>query len=118
MRTSVRDLIITGWIIIFIVTVGVVAIHPAYQSRGLEGVLMFGGASLIGTLAGIGLTRYTELIGRSSTRAKTSTLVLFVACIIPLVPVMYFVSALPWAALIILTLVYVRWRWALVPSAD
>ncbi len=118
MRTSVRDLIITGWVIIFIVTVGVVAIHPAYQSRGLQGVLMFGGASLIGTLAGIGLTRYTELIGRSSQRMKTATLVVFVACMIPLGPVMYFVFALPWAALIIITLVYVRWRWAVVPSVD
>jgi hypothetical protein len=118
MRTSVRDLIITGWIIIFIVTVGVVAIHPAYQSRGLQGVLMFGGASLIGTLAGIGLIRFTELVGRSSSRMKAVMLGIFVVGMIPLVPVMYFVFAMPWAALIIITLVYVRWRWAVVPSVD
>ena len=118
MRTSVRDLIITGWVIIFVVTVWVVVIHPAYQGRGLQGVLMFGGESLVGTLAGIGLTRFTELVGRSSPRAKTATLGIFVVCMIPLAPVMYFVFALPWAALIILTLFYVRWRWALVPSAD
>ena len=118
MRTSVRDLIITGWVIIFIATVWVVAIHPAYQGRGLQGVLMLGGESLVGTLAGIGLTRFTELVGRCSPRAKTATLGIFVVCMIPLAPVMYFVFALPWAALIIFTLLYVRWRWALVPSAD
>lgn len=118
MRTSVRDLIITGWTIIFVVTVGVVAIHPAYRDEGLQGVLMFGGASLIGTLGGIGLIRFTELIGRSSSRSKAVTLGIFVACMIPLVPVMYFVFAMPWVAMIILTLVYVRWRWALVPSVD
>jgi hypothetical protein len=114
----VRDLIITGWTIIFVVTVGVIAVHPAYQDQGLQDVLMLGGASLIGTIAGTGITRYTELIGRSSQRTKIATQGIFVVGMIPLAPVMYFVFALPWVAMIILTLIYVRWRWALVPSAD
>jgi hypothetical protein len=73
---------------------------------------------LISTLAGIGLIRYCELLGHSSSRSKKTALGIFTVCLIPLVPVMYVTFIMPWAALVILTLLYTRWRWALVPSSQ
>ncbi len=119
MSTSVRDLIITGWAIIFFVTIGVVAFHPSFTGDDrLQDLLRIGGFALIATTAGIVLIRFTELLGRSSSRAKKITLGIFVVCMIPLIPVALATFGMPWGALILITLVYVRWKWALVPSAS
>jgi len=77
--------------------------------------LSIGGFALIATIAGVTLSRFTELLGRSSQKMKmkTSALVIFVVCMLPLIPVGLATFSMPWAALIIGTLVYVRWKWAL-----
>jgi hypothetical protein len=113
MRTSVRDLLITGWSIIFVVTVGVIAFHPSFKGDGLSVTLKIGGFALIATVAGVALARFTELLGRSSPLMKKSALVIFVVCMLPLIPVGLTTFSMPWAALVIVTLVYVRWKWAL-----
>ncbi len=118
MSTSIRDLIITGWAIIFVTTVGVVIFHPSFKGEGMVTTLRVGGFALIATLAGIVLTRFTELIGRSSSRVKKTALVIFVICMLPLIPVVLATFGMPWGALIIVTLVYVRWKWALVSSTS
>jgi hypothetical protein len=118
MSSSVRDLLITSWLIVFAVTLGVALFHPSFQSDGLEETIRLAVLSLISTLAGVGLIRYTEILGRSSSRFRKIALVIFVICMIPLVPVALVTFAMPWAALIILSLIYVRWKWALITSID
>jgi hypothetical protein len=43
---------------------------------------------------------------------------LFIIGMLPLIPVGLETFSMPWAGLIVITLVYVRWRWAVVPSTD
>ncbi|MCZ6539020.1 MAG: hypothetical protein O6922_04250 [Chloroflexi bacterium] len=112
LKTSFRDLLITGWLIIFGVTVGVVAFHPTYEGQGMSGVLRLGGLSAVGTLGGILLTRFVDLLGASSSRTRKTAMVLSLASWAALIPVMYVTFAMPWGVLIVLTLLYVRWKWA------
>ncbi|MBT5893039.1 MAG: hypothetical protein HOH57_04480 [Chloroflexi bacterium] len=113
MSSSVRDILITGWSIIFVITVCVIAFQPSFKDEGFSMALSIGGFALIATIAGVTLSRFTELLGRSSQKMKTSALVIFVVCMLPLIPVGLATFSMPWAALIIGTLVYVRWKWAL-----
>jgi len=105
MSSSVRDILITGWSIIFVITVGVIAFQPSFKDEGFSMALS------------VTLSRFTELLGRSSQKMKTSALVIFVVCMLPLIPVGLATFSMPWAALIIGTLVYVRWKWALANPA-
>ncbi|NQW20988.1 MAG: hypothetical protein HQ477_09780 [Chloroflexi bacterium] len=116
MSTSVRDLIITGWAIIFVVTLGVIAFHPSFKDEELLVVLRTGGFALISTSAGIGLVRFTEFLGRSTSLTRKIVLGVFVVSMLPLIPVAVVTFGMPWGALILITLVYVRWKWALVSS--
>ncbi|MEE8047057.1 MAG: hypothetical protein V3T49_09455 [Dehalococcoidia bacterium] len=118
MTSSVRDLLITGWLIIFVITIGIMAFHPSFGTQSPAETARVIGFSLISTIAGVGLVRYTEILGRSSAVTRRFALGVFVVCMIPLVPVVLITFATPWAALIILTLVYIRWKWALVTSSD
>lgn len=118
LKTSFRDLLITGWLIVLGVTVLIVAFHSDYQEQGTSGALIFGGLSAIGTVGGMLLTRFVDRLGASSSRARKFALFLFVASALALIPVMYVMFVMPWAVLIVLTLLYVRWKWALVPAAD
>jgi uncharacterized membrane protein YeaQ/YmgE (transglycosylase-associated protein family) len=118
LKTSFRDLLVTGWLIIFGVTVGVVAFHPAYQGQGTLGVLELSGLTIIGVVGGVLLTIYVNRLGASSPRSRKIALALFVASAVALVPVMFVTFASPWLALIVLTLLYVRWKWALVSTSD
>lgn len=111
-NTSFRDLLITGWLIIFGVTVGVVAFHPAYESQGMAGVLRLSGLAAIGTLGGILLTRFVDMLGVSSPRTRKYAIVLSLLSWAALIPLMYLTFAMPWGVLIVLTLLYVRWKWA------
>ncbi|MDA1280244.1 MAG: hypothetical protein O3B95_09455 [Chloroflexi bacterium] len=117
MRTSFRDLLITGWLIVLAVTVGVVIFHPDYQTTGSSDDLRIGGLASIGALGGILLTRYVNAIGRFSSRSKKVTLAIFAACMIALIPVMVATFALPWGVLIVLTLVYTQWKWAVAATS-
>ena len=117
-KTSFRDLLITGWVIVFGVTVGLVAIHPSYQGQGVLVALRLYGLSAIGSVGGILLTRFVDLLGASSSRTRKIALALFVASAIALVPVMFETYATPWAVLIVLTLLYVRWKWVLLAVED
>lgn len=117
MSTSVRDLIITGWAVIFAITVGVVVFHPSFTSEPVINTLRIAGFALIAMLAGIGILRFTEILGRSSSRVKKIVLGIFIVCMLPLIPVGIATFSMPWAALIIVTLVYVRWKWALAQPA-
>ncbi len=112
LRTSFRDLLMTGWLIIFGVTVGVVAFHPTYEGQGMSGVLRLGGLAAVGTLGGILLTRFVDLLGASSSRTRKTAMVLSLASWAALIPVMYVTFSMPWGVLIVLTLLYVRWKWA------
>jgi hypothetical protein len=112
LRTSFRDLLITGWLIIFGVTVGVVAFHPTYEGQGMSGVLRLGGLTAVGTLGGILLTRFVDLLGASSSRTRKTAMVLSLATWAALIPVMCVTFSMPWGVLIVLTLLYVRWKWA------
>ena len=118
LKTSFRDLLVTGWLIIFGVTVGVVAFHPAYQGQGTLGVLELSGLTTIGVVGGVLLTIYVNRLSASSPRSRKTALALFVASEVALVPVMFVTFASPWLALIVLTLLYVRWKWALVSTSD
>ena len=118
MHSSVKDLLITGWVIILVVTIGVVAFHPSFGTQSSAETLKIAGFALISTLAGVGLVRYTEILGRSSGRTRKITLVVFVICMLPLIPVVLVTFTMPWGALIVMSLIYVRWKWALVPSLD
>ena len=117
MKTSVQDLLITGWAIVLVITVGVIAFHPSFKADDSSEALRLSGFTLFGTLAGIVLVRYVEQFGRMSARTRSVMLGIFVLCMIPLVFVMYVTFAMPWVALIILTLVYVRWKWSLAASS-
>ena len=112
LKTSFRDLLITGWLIIFGVTVGVVAFHPSYEDQGMSGVIRLGGLAAVGTLGGILLTRFVDLLGASSPRTRKTAMVLSLASWAALIPVMIVTFAMPWGALIVMTLLYVRWKWA------
>jgi hypothetical protein len=118
LTTSFSDLLITGWLIIFVVTVGVVAFHPAYQDQGASGVTGLGALAAIGTLGGILLTRNVNRLGNATSRTRKIALSLFVASMVALIPVMYVTFSMPWGALIVLTLLYVRWKWAFVATRD
>jgi hypothetical protein len=118
MGTSVRDLIITGWTIIFLVTIGVVAFHPSFKGEGSDLVLRTGGFALIATLAGILLLRFTERIGVSSARTRKISLIVFMLCMLPLIPVALATFGTPWGVLILITLLYVRWKWALATTSN
>ena len=118
MSTSVRDLIITGWAIIFAVTVGVIAFHPSLKDEGVASILLIVAFAFIAMMAGILMARFTELLGRSSSRTKKITLGLFIAFMLPLIPVALATFSMPWGAMILITLVYVRWKWALVTSPN
>ena len=118
LKTSFRDLLVTGWLIIFGVTVGVVAFHPAYQGQGTLGVLKLSGLATIGVVGGVLLTIYVNRLGASSARSRKTALTLFVASAVALIPVMYVTFASPWLTLIVLTLLYVRWKWAFVSTSD
>ena len=117
MRSSVRDILITAWSIIFVITVGVIAFHPSFKYEGLSMTLRISGFALIATGAGVALVRFTDFLGRSTQKMKTSALVIFVVCMLPLIPVGLSTFSMPWGALIISTLVYVRWKWALATPA-
>ena len=108
LKTSFRDLLVTGWLIVFGVTVGVVAFHPAYQGQGSLGVLKLSGLAMVGVVGGVLLTINVNRLGSSSSRSRKSALI----------PVMYVTFASPWLVLIGLTLLYVRWKWALVATPD
>ena len=116
MRTSVRDLIITGWALIFAITVGIFFFHPSFIVEEITTVLRLIGLALIPTITGIGLMLFTEIVGRSSGFFRKFVLALFVIGMLPLIPVGLETFSIPWAGLIVITLVYVRWRWAVVPS--
>ena len=118
LKTSFRDLLITGWVIVFGVTVWLVAIHPAYQGQGVLVALRLDGLSAIGSVGGILLTRFVDLLGASSSRTRKFALSLFVVSALALIPVMYVIFVTPWAVLIVLTLLYVRWKWALLTAED
>ena len=118
LKTSFRDLLITGWVIVFGVTVGLVAIHPAYQGQGVLVALRLDGLSAIGSVGGILLTRFVDLLGASSSRTRKFALSLFVVSALALIPVMYVIFVTPWAVLIVLTLLYVRWKWVLLAAED
>lgn len=118
LKTSFRDLLITGWVIVFGVTVWLVAIHPAYQGQGVLVALRLDGLSAIGSVGGILLTRFVDLLGASSSRTRKFALSLFVASALALIPVMYVIFVTPWAVLIVLTLLYVRWKWVLLAAED
>ena len=118
MSTSIRDLIITGWAIIFAVTVGVVAFHPSFVDEPPINAFRIAGFAFISMAAGIVLLRLTEVIGRSSARSRKFALGIFVLCMLPLIRVGIATFGMPWAALIIVTLVYVRWKWALATPAS
>ncbi|MBN4064958.1 hypothetical protein JYU04_04400 [Dehalococcoides mccartyi] len=113
MSTSVRDLLITGWAIVFAITVGVIAFHPSFKGDGWSAVAQTGGFALISTVAGIGLIRFTEMLGVSGSRFRKIALGLFIVSMLPLIPVALATFGMPWGAMIIVTLVYVRWKWAL-----
>ncbi|MDE0592955.1 MAG: hypothetical protein OSB68_06930 [Dehalococcoidia bacterium] len=117
MSSSVRDILITAWSIICVITVGVIAFHPSFKYEGLSMTLSISGFALIATVAGVTLARFTEILGCSSQKMKTSALVIFVVCMLPLIPVGLATFSMPWAALIIATLVYVRWKWAVTSPA-
>jgi hypothetical protein len=118
MKTSVRDLLITGWVVIFITTLASVAFHPSFQDDGLESLLRLGGLALVATLGGVGLIRYTKLLGRSPTLIRRGALGVFIVSMFSLIPVAVETFSLPWGAMIVLSLLYVRWKWALVPSSS
>ncbi|MCH7969663.1 MAG: hypothetical protein IH960_01305 [Chloroflexi bacterium] len=118
LKTSFRDLLITGWVIVFGVTVWLVAIHPAYQGQGVLVALRLDGLSAIGSVGGILLTRFVDLLGASSSRTRKFALSLFVVSALALIPVMYVIFVTPWAVLIVLTLLYVRWKWVLLAAED
>lgn len=118
LKTSFRDLLITGWLIIFAVTVGLVAFHSDYQDQGTSGALRVGGLAAVGSIAGILLTRYVNRLSYATSRSRKIALSLFVASMVALIPVMVVTFRMPWAALIVLTLLYVRWKWALVTGPD
>ena len=113
MSTSIRDLLITGWLITLVTTVAVVLFHSDFQTEGSSQDLYLGGLAAIGAAAGILLVRFVNMLGASSSRYKKSALVLYTVCMVALIPVMKSTFAAPWAVLIILTLLYVRWKWAL-----
>jgi hypothetical protein len=117
MSSSVRDLIITGWTIVFAVTVGVIAFHPSFKDEGILAVLQIVGFAFISMVAGVLLTRFTEILGRSSAKSRKIALGLFIVLMLPLIPVALATFGMPWGALILVTLVYVRWKWALIASA-
>jgi len=117
MSTSVRDLIITGWAIIFLVTVSVAAFHPSFKDDGLSAALRVAGFALIATIAGIALMRFTEVLGASSPKVRKTALGVFIVCMLPLIPVALATFGMPWGALILVTLVYVRWKWAIVSTS-
>ncbi|MDP6666852.1 MAG: hypothetical protein QF357_05570 [Dehalococcoidia bacterium] len=108
----------TAWLIIFGVTVGVVAFHPTYQDQGSSGVMRLGGLAAIATVAGILLTRFVERLAATSPRTRKTALVLFGASMAALIPVMFATFATPWLVLIALTLLYARWKWALTTATD
>ncbi|MCX8276833.1 MAG: hypothetical protein OTJ43_00995 [Dehalococcoidia bacterium] len=118
MSTSVRDLIITGWVIIFAVTVGVIAFHPSVKEEGIASILLISGFSFIAMMAGILIARFTELLGRSSARIRMVALGLFIVFMLPLIPVALATFGMPWGAMVLVTLVYVRWKWALIASVN
>ena len=91
---------------------------PAYQGQGTLGVLELSGLTTIGVVGGVLLTIYVNRLGASSPRSRKTALALFVASAVALVPVMFVTFASPWLALIVLTLLYVRWKWALVSTSD
>jgi hypothetical protein len=64
------------------------------------------------------LTINVNRLGSSSSRSRKSALALFVASAFALIPIMYVTFASPWLVLIGLTLLYVRWQWALVATPD
>ena len=116
--TSFRDLLITGWLIIFGVTVGLVAFHSDYQDQGTSDGLRIGGLAAVGSAGGILLTRFVNRLSYATPRARKIALLLFVASMIALIPVMIVTFRTPWAVLIVLTLLYVRWKWAFVAAPD
>ncbi|MBT4126401.1 MAG: hypothetical protein HOE43_08400 [Chloroflexi bacterium] len=118
MSSSVRDLIITGWAIIFAVTIGVVVFHPSFKEESAIYAIRIAGLAFISMMAGILLLRFTEITGRSSARTKKTILGIFIVCMLPLIPVGLATFGMPWAGLIIATLVYVRWKWALAASSS
>ena len=118
MSTSVRDLIITGWAIIFAVTVGVIAFHPSLKDEGAASILLIVAFAFIAMAVGILMTRFTELLGRSSARFRRIALGLFIVLMLPLIPVALATFGMPWGAMILVTLIYVRWKWALIASAN
>lgn len=111
-------MIITGWVIIFGITVGLVAFHPSFREEGFQSFLRIGGFALIPTLVGILLLRFTDLLGRATSRTRKLALAVFILSALPLIPVALATFGMPWGALIIITLLYVRWKWALVPSSN
>ena len=118
LKTSFRDLLITSWLIIFGVTTGMAAIHPAYRVQGLQDIAIFIGLPAIGMAGGILLTLYVNRLCQAASRTRKIALSLFVASMLALIPVMWVIFAMPWAALMVLTLLYTRWKWALVATTD
>ena len=118
MVTSFRDLLITGWVIIFLTTVGVIAFHPTLKGDGWSEVTRIGGFAAIATLGGIVMTLFTDVLGRTGRQVRKTVLVVFVIGMLPLIPVGLATFAIPWGVLILITLIYVRWKWALIPSSE
>ena len=118
LKTSFRDLLITGWLIIFGVTVGLIAFHSDYQDQGTSDGLRIGGLAAVGSVGGILLTRFFNRMSYATPPACKIAISLFVASMVALIPVMIVTFRMPWAALIVLTLLYVRWKWAFVAAPD
>ena len=117
-KTSFRDLLITGWLIIFVVTVALVTFHSDYQGEGTSDSLRVGVLAGVGAVGGILLTRFVNRLSQATPRSRKIALGLFIASMVALIPVMFVTFATPWAVLIVLTLLYVRWKWAFVAAPD
>lgn len=74
-------------------------------------VLALMGLTALGTIIALVVLRITDSLSKRNGSSRKIALWAYFCAIVALVPVAYTSLIIPWIVLVIVTLVYVRWKW-------
>lgn len=109
--SSVRNALMTAWVLLGIISIGLFQFHPDHSDRELSIVLSLMGLTVLGTVVSLVVLRVTDRLAKRNGPSRKLVLWAYFFAIVALVPVSYMSLIIPWIVLMIVTLVYVRWKW-------
>jgi hypothetical protein len=101
----------TAWVLLGLVSIGLFQFHPDHSEREFNMVLALMGLTALGTIIALVVLRITDSLSKRNGSSRKIALWAYFCAIVALVPVAYTSLIIPWIVLVIVTLVYVRWKW-------